>query len=326
VEREGRAPQRIADGCTLHAGEPFTAICRQCGTYMCRRCAEDGQFDRCPDCRQQGAGALGPAPANAPAPTAAPGDFPFRRDGIEWGRFLRYCFEVYTKNFGLLTLTTVVCVGSLFAVFILSWGLFLALGGGASGDGLWWLVVPVLHSLTVGVLAFGVLKLSVEIVQNRPARLSLLWSSLPRLGSFLLISVAVAAIILLVQSLVLWLAMSGFQAVTVSELTLGTLVIAAALALVALVTTAYVSLGLVFAWIELVAHPELSVLTALKNGWRIAGGERLTIGFGLFLITLLILAGFMMCTIGVIFTLGFASVLFASLYVALRNGAPLHPR
>jgi hypothetical protein len=314
VETEGQAPQRIADGCTLHGGEPFTAICRQCGTYMCKRCNEDGRFDRCERCRHER------ALVSAHPPPAA-GEFPFRRDGVEWGRFLRFCFELYTKNFGLLTLTMIICLGSAFPLFILGWVLVFALGGGAGGDGLWWLFVPLLHALTIAALAFGVLKLSVEIAQNRPARLSLLWSNPSGLGSFLLISVAVAVITLSVQSAVWWLAISGFETVTGDDLTLGTLIVAGALALVALIAMVYVSLGLVFAWIELVAYPQLSVLTALKNAWRIARGERLTIGFGLFLITLLILAGLMMCTIGVIFTLGFASVLFASLYLALRNGA-----
>src|SRR5262245_25911196 len=96
----------------MHNGEPFTAICRQCGTYMCKRCNEDARFDRCPSCRAK----VQPAAAAA-TPGAAP--FPFRRDGVVWGPFLRFCLEIYGKNFGLLTLTWLVVLGS----FVLLHGL-----------------------------------------------------------------------------------------------------------------------------------------------------------------------------------------------------------
>jgi hypothetical protein len=327
VEREGRAPQRIADGCTLHAGEPFTAICRQCGTYMCRRCGEDGQFDRCPDCRQQGARALGPAPANAPAPTAAPApsDFPFRRDGIEWGRFLRYCFEVYTKNFGLLTLAMIACFGAPIALEFAFGALTLVSDDPAFGFGIM-AVLGIGLLVLMSLLVLGVLNISLHVARGQPAELSLLWRSVPRLAAFLLVSAAMGAALLGIEALLAMVFGLGFASLDSADWTLGTLMVGLVLGIAGLAASAYVSLGLVFACVEIVAEPEISAFGALKNAWSIARGERLTLGFGLFLISMLLFAGLLMCGIGVIFTLGFASVLFASLYLALRNGAPLDPR
>jgi hypothetical protein len=86
---------------------------------------------------------------------------------------------------------------------------------------------------------------------------------------------------------------------------------------------AYTALGFSFASLELVAQPRLDAFDAIRNAWAIARGERLTIFVGLVLVGLLLLAGALFCLVGLLFTLGYAAVLFSVLYVALRNGAEL---
>lgn len=320
METEGQAPQRIADGCALHGGEPFTAICRQCGTYMCKRCNEDGRFDRCERCRNEGA-----AVAARPAAAPVPGEFPFRRDGVEWGRFLRFCFELYTKNFGLLTLTMIAFFGSQVALQAIGGVAMMAVPDFALSSVLWSLF-SLLYLVAICALILGVLKISLRVARGQPADISLLWTGLPRVGAFVLVGLALGAALFGLQLLLLAVFGLGFASFDGGDATLGTLLIGVVLGVLALGTSAYVSLGLVFAGMELADKPETSVLDALKNAWRIAHGERLTLGFGLFLISLLLGAGLLMCGIGVIFTLGYAAVLFAALYLALRNGAPLDPR
>ncbi len=283
---------------------------------MCRRCSEDGQFDACSDCRNASRREL------APAPAATPGSFPFRRDGVEWGRFLRYCFGVYTKNFGLLTLTMITCFGAVLALELIGTLLIAAVSNSAA-EGILWTVVPLVHLVAVVMMMVGVLQIALRVSRNEPASLALLWSGLPRLGAFLLVIAATAVAMFGLQVLMFLVFGVGFASLDASSWTLGTLLVAILLGIVVLAASTYVSLGLTFACLEVVAQPGIPVWKALKNAWSIARGERLTLGFGLFLIWLLLCGGLLMCGVGAIFTLGYALVLFASLYLALRNGAPL---
>jgi hypothetical protein len=309
----------------LHGGEPFAAICRQCGTYMCKRCNEDGKFDKCARCREEQAAVQPETPWRAAGPTAANAAFPFRRDGVAWGTFLRFCFERYTHNFGVLTLAMIVCLGAMFVLNMLGGGLMLLVSDFELGSGLTMIVLPIVHALVLSVLTLGVLQISLRVAQNQPAELSLLWAGVPRLGAFLLVAAAMGAALLGVE-LVLFVAFGlGFASLDSSDWTLGTIAGVAAVGFIGFCASIYVALGLVFACLEIVAQPELSVRQALKNAWRIAHGERLTLGFGMFLINLALFAGLLMCGVGIVFTLGFAAVLFAALYLALRNGAPVEP-
>lgn len=280
---------------------------------MCKQCSEQGRFDKCAPCRALLAEQVRADEHRATA-------FPFRREGVVWGAFLRFCFERYAKNFGLLTLTMVVCFGAFFVLNALS-TLLMLVGSDSMAD--LWLGMYVLQPLLMSVLILGVLRISLQVARGQPADLSLLWTGLPRWGAFLLVSGAIGAALFGVELVLLAVFGLGFSSLDANDWTLGTLLLAGASAVVALAVSTYVSLGLVLASIEIVAQPELSVRAALKNAWRIAHGERLTLGFGLFLISLLMFAGTIMCGIGLLFTLGYAAVIFAALYLALRNGAPL---
>jgi hypothetical protein len=317
VEREGQAPQRITDGCTLHSGEPFTAICRQCGTYMCKRCSEDGRFNSCARCRAE---ATEPVVQRERAGSGTA--FPFRRDGVEWGAFLRFCFERYTKNFGLLTLAVIAWFGAMFALNMIGSLLFMLMPS-FEMSGLVWLLLSLVQGVVFAALTLGMLEISLRVAQGRPAELSLLWSSFPRLGAFMLVAVAMGAAVFGVELVFFALFSLGLFSLDTSDWTLGTLLLGVLLTIVGVAVSVYVSLGLVFASLEIVAQPEVTVLNALKNAWRMAQGERLTLGFGLFLISLLMLAGMIMCGVGMIFSSGLALVIFAALYLALRNGAAL---
>jgi hypothetical protein len=315
VEREDQASQRIADGCTLHGGEPFTAICRQCGTYMCKRCNEDGRFDACVNCRAQRAAQV------AEAQHAGTG-FPFRRDGVAWGPFLRFCLDRYAQNFGVLTLAMIACFGSFFVLYVIG-AAFSFVSAGFGDSGFLWALLSIAQIVLTSALTVGMLKISLEVVQSRPVEVSMLWSGMPRLGAFLLVTAAMGAAMLGVEGVIALVFGLGFSLLETGDWTLGTLVLGALLALAAMGLSVYVSLGFVFACLEVVAEPTLGVLAALRNAWRIANGERLTVGFGLFLISLLMFAGMLMCGVGMVFTLGLSAVIFSALYLALRNGAPL---
>lgn len=279
---------------------------------MCRRCNEDGRFDACAACRQAQSREVTPPAA------VAPGNFPFRRDGIEWGRFLRYCFGIYTKNFGLLTLSVMVpaaaaVVGSIISVAF----------AGEAGEPLW-LAAQFLQFLLFLALLVGALEISLRVAQGQAAHVGMIFSGFRNLGRFFVVMLGYCAPIVATElAMMLAVGLGGELIGDVAQLTLGAVLLAGLTFLAGCALLIYMGLSFVFAGIEVVARPQAGVIQALKNAWRIAHGERLTVGFGLFLINLLVLAGVIMCGVGAIFTVGYALVLFASLYLALRNGAPL---
>jgi hypothetical protein len=167
-----------------------------------------------------------------------------------------------------------------------------------AGEGILWGVVPLVHLVAVVLMIVGVLQIALRVSRNEPASLALLWSGLPRLGAFLLAIGATAVAMFGLQILMFLVFGVGFASLDASSWTLGTLLAAILVGFAVLAVSTYVSLGLTFACLEVVAQPGISVWRALKNAWLIAHGERLTLGFGLFLIWLLMCAG-------------------------LRNGAPL---
>jgi uncharacterized membrane protein len=95
--------------------------------------------------------------------------------------------------------------------------------------------------------------------------------------------------------------------------------------LVALPAYVYVVAGLAFMQIELAFNDDAGPVEAIGVSWRIAKGKRLvTIGVGLISI-LIYLGSMMLCGIGVLFGGPLAMLLFAALYLALRNGAHVPP-
>lgn len=237
-----------------------------------------------------------------------------------WGAFLRFCFDVYRRGFGLVTLALI----AICAAALLAHGLgttLIMLSAELLDPGLLWPLLGAAEVLLMCALLLGMLKLSLQLVRGQPASLSLLLSGVDRLGSLLLVSMITAAVVGGAELLTVLPIGLGFAFLDAS-VSLGDLLLVALGVLVALCVSIYVLLGLVFATIELVSEPTIGTFTALGNAWRIAHGERLTVGFGMFLIGVLGTVGGMFCGIGALFTLGYASVLFAALYLALRNGAP----
>jgi hypothetical protein len=83
----------------------------------------------------------------------------------------------------------------------------------------------------------------------------------------------------------------------------------------------YVVMGFSFGAMEIIAQPSVTAVGALRNSWAIVSGKRLELlllGIAAFM---LYVAGVMACLIGVLFTMSYASVVFAAYYLAVRNGA-----
>ncbi|MGD8826507.1 MAG: hypothetical protein PVI24_16100 [Myxococcales bacterium] len=92
-------------------------------------------------------------------------------------------------------------------------------------------------------------------------------------------------------------------------------------ALVLLPLYVYLTTGIAFMQAELAFNDDAGPIEAIVSSWRIAQGKRWRI-IGIGLVSGFIFVGSaMLCGIGLLFGAPFALLLFAALYLALRNGA-----
>ncbi len=299
-----QAPGNIAQGarCALHHGQPFTAVCQRCGMYMCQTCTEGGKFMVCASCRER----------------TGLGSFPLRRDAFTWGQLLGFAWDVYKRNWALLLVAVIVmmAVNGVFQglstvlqfALIDRFELMLLLQG--------LLVLP--QMVVSSLLTLGMMSIGVQVARGEPASLGLLFAGWPKIGAFMLqVLVIMAALIPLGILCMVPLLLSLFG---MASSDLG-FVIGALPVLLGIVAFAYVAFGFAFGGFELVAQPGVGAIDALRNAWNIARSQRLSLLLGGILGMGAIFVGLLACFVGVFVTYGFALVLFATVYLTLRNGA-----
>jgi hypothetical protein len=295
------------------------AICRRCGTYMCSRCV-----DAAGSAHEQDPAASGePVPQCQACRARAGGDGValLRRDRIVWGELLGFSFELYKRHFAQVTLAVLVVL----APFVLGHAVSLPLSALFEDDFVLAIALSLLlwiaQMLAQAAATLSALDVCVRLARGEAeVRLSLR-AGLSRLGP-LLLQYLIVNFALMFAALLAAAPVIAVFALS-DEPALPTLGMAALVAFCGAGFVAYTALGFSFASLELVAQPRLDAFDAIRNAWAIARGERLTIFVGLVLVGLLLLAGALFCLVGLLFTLGYAAVLFSVLYVALRNGAEL---
>jgi hypothetical protein len=314
---EAQTPGGVSGGarCALHFGQPFTSVCKRCGTYMCQVCTEGGKFPVCPGCRAR----------------TGHGSFVLRRESLRWGELLRFSWGVYLKNWLVLTGAAFV---ALFGVFILQGASFALQGLLVDQMALMLtlqaaLVIP--QILLQGLLTLGMLSLAVHAARGEPVRLGMLVTPWRKLPGFALQVLAIVAANLPVMALltVPAFALTFLWGPDPSMAVFGASLLCLPLGLFAFL---YLGLGVAFSSLELVAQPEMDGLNGLRNAWSIARSERLAIFLGLLICGGLVWSGLVVCVAPVFPAYALACVIFASLYLTLRNGAdslvssPVAPR
>ncbi|MFT3927409.1 MAG: B-box zinc finger protein [Myxococcales bacterium] len=302
---EPQAPSHISGGarCALHDGQPFTAVCQRCGTYMCQTCTEGGKFMVCPSCRAR----------------TGLGSFPLRRDAFTWGQLTGHAWNAYKRNWALLLVVIVI----VFVAFLAPQGLvFLVQFGFSDQLGMLFPLVGLLSiplTLLQWLLTLGMLSISVKIARGEPATLGMLFGEWRKLGSMALQGlVFFAAVIPLILLFGLLFGLSMFGAAGSSDLG----VVAALLSVpLGAALVFYAGFGAVFSTFELVAQPNVGGIDGIRNSWRVASGQRLAILLGGLIALGATLLGSLACGVGVLFAYGYCMVLFATVYLTLRNGA-----
>jgi hypothetical protein len=303
VDPQGQTSSPLTAQCQLHVGQPFTAVCQRCGTYMCAVCSEGGRYTLCAACRERG----------------GVGAFPFRRDAYTLGGLFDFGWKAYKQNWGVLT-------GGVAIFFVVVMGVSIPfailqtlLGGDNMATGIAVQAVSfIVQTLIQGVLSLGLFLMGLKAARGEKPQLADLFGGLPRLGTWIAQVLLIGAAITPVAALV-----GGGFALLMPGLSGTTAFIAAAVVGVLLLPVVlYFSLGVSFAAIEVVAQPSVGAVTSLRNSWAIVSGKRLEIFLFGMAAFVLYMAGFLACLIGVLFTMSYASVVYAAYYLALRNGAP----
>lgn len=302
---EAQAPGSNPGGarCALHYGQPFTAVCQRCGTYMCQSCTEGGQFTVCPSCRSR----------------TGLGSFPLRRDAFTWGEVTRFAWDVYKRNWAFLLVAVVIVMAatvlfqglSLVLQFTMMDQLPLMLGLQAL------LVIP--QSLLSTLLALGMLNITVKLARGEPVSLGMLFNAWPRLGAFLLQALIIMAVMIPIFALfTVPFVLAIFNSGTASDISTGLMLLTVPVGFFAFL---YVFFGLAFGGFELVAQSNVGAVDALRNSWNIARGQRLALVLAGIIAMGVLFLGLFACFVGMFFAYGFAFVLFATVYLTLRNGA-----
>ena len=287
--------------CAIHPTVPASATCARCGNYACDECTEAGRFDVCPTCRERlGLGA-----------------FPFTRDEWSVGGLFNLCWERFLQHWAMLLLASVVLfavsVGFSF-IFQLLTPLFQDSTAGLVG---FMAVSQIVQTVVNLLVQLGMIVICIDVVLGRGVRLE-------RLGRALaLLPKALAQYLLVILGF--WLPIAGVVALpllVLDETDTAALVVLGAVAVLAF-PMIYVSLGLVFMQYELVHDDGAGIISSITRSWQLARGQRWYIfGVGL-LAGLIILAGLLLCCVGILVTYPLGSLLFAALYLTMRNGSGL---
>jgi hypothetical protein len=296
VDPQGPSPSPLTAQCQVHVGQPFTAVCQRCGTYMCSVCSEGGRHALCAACRDR----------------AGVGVFPFRRDAYTLGALFDFAWKAYKRSWGVITGGTAIFMIIVIGISVPFSIAGTLLGTTTSSGILLQLVSFVVQSLVQGLLSLGLFQMSLKAARGETPELADLFAGSRRFGTWVAQALILGAVITPIIALLggaAW--MLGTENWTIS----------AGIGVLLLPVWIYVFMGFAFGALEIMAQPSVTAVGALRNSWAIASGKRLEMLLLVIAAFILYVAGFVACLVGVLFTMSYASVVFAAYYLAVRNGA-----
>lgn len=318
--------------CALHAGVTASFVCSRCGNFMCAGCAEGGAEAQCPRCRSLNANA-----------------FPFDA-GADFNALWGHAFDAFRREAGMLIVATVVLVG-----FVMGGALVASTLGGIVtsllglavneknplanlGVFIGSMAVNQLFSTLVnmavqGVAMVGYYRVLVDVLEGRRADIGRMFSQLHLFAQYVLMqvvlffAVTVPTAVYFVAALLVAVRASGLGVESFGNAeALSRLVSPAVIGTLSLAMLAYAVFALLILPVTLFSIPELVVsgcgpLEALRRAWALGSGQRLRVFGYSFVAGLVVLAGIMLCCVGVLAATPLASLLLLALFLALRNSA-----
>ncbi|MDC0711461.1 hypothetical protein POL68_23520 [Stigmatella sp. ncwal1] len=301
--------------CALHPELLAQRTCMRCGNFMCATCTEGGTQSSCPTCRaRQGSGR----------------EFPFNRDTWSVSGLWDHCFEIFKRQWVMLSLGVLVFMGITLIAQLIS-NILPLLGDALDSSAL--SVVLIVASFFVqnvvqGVLGLGLMRMLFDVLHGRRADIATLFSQFHKtgayLGTLLLIALAVLAVFGVLGVVLFLIIVPGGvlpSSLVQMEWEPSRIIAAGVVGLLFLPVMIYLFLPLYLIQGELAYEDRPSPLRALRNCYANMRGQRLPV-FGFSLVNgLIILAGMLACCVGIIPALGLSYLLMAALYLSLRPGA-----
>jgi hypothetical protein len=290
--------------CAIHPEQPATRTCTRCGSFMCSTCAEGGAQTMCPSCLQR----LG-----------LEHRFPLNRENWTFSALWDYCFDIFKREWVMLSVAMLVFFGIVFAVqFVTS--LFQSVGGAAK-DTVAMVVATfigtVLQQVVSGVMGIGVMRMIFDVLEGQKPDIGRLFSQIPKVGTYLLAML----IVLLMIGIPLGI-LGGIVAGVGAAIGWDSAVwIAVGVGVLALFPLFYFTLPLYLLTSEIAYNDNASAMQMIRNCYAYARDERLSIlGVG-FMSGLVTMAGVLACCVGMLPAAGLGYLLMGGLYLSLRNGA-----
>ncbi|ADO75888.1 hypothetical protein [Stigmatella aurantiaca] len=307
--------------CALHPEFLAQRTCVRCGNFMCATCTEGGTQSSCPTCRARlGSGR----------------EFPFRRDTWSFSGLWNYCFEIFKREWVMLSVSVLVFLGiTLIAQLISN---ILPLVGEALGGQALSIVLTVasffVQNVVQGVLGLGLMRMLFDVLHGRRADIGKLFSQLHKvwayLGTLLLLFLAMIGVFVVLGGILFLIAVPGgalpstFSDFSQVQWDSSRLILAGFVGLLSLPVLIYLFLPLYLLQAELAYEEHPSPMQALRNCYAYMRGQRLPV-FGFSLVNgLVIFAGMLACCVGLLPALGLSYLLMAALYLSLRTGGDTH--
>lgn len=271
---------------------------------------------------------LGPVEPRPPEP-----HFPLTRDDFTLADLLSRASEAWSRDLGAWVLAMILYV-------VIGFGIPAALGffgsilgsfedGGATMQwvsGFFDVVSQVIQLVLSAIFTLGFWAMALRGLQRDRARVGALFSQLSKIWKYIvqLLVLGVGAVLVIAPVLIIiFLAFVGpvDLSTPMSEITERAWRPAAVAFGILTPVYVYVVAGLAFIHPELAYNDDAGPIEAIAYSWTMARGKRWSI-IGVGLIGLLITVGSaMLCGIGLLFGAPFVTLIYAALYLALRQGA-----
>jgi hypothetical protein len=301
--------------CALHPEALAQGTCTRCGNFMCFACTEGGRQTSCPTCRARAGGHA----------------FPFTRDSWTVSGLWDYCFEIFKREWVMLSVAVLVTLGITLIVQLM--GNILPMLGEAAGStalsvGLT-VVSFLVQNVVQGVMGMGLMRMLLDMLHGQRADIGRLFSQFHKIGvylaSVLLIFAAALLVFGILAALLFVIAVPGgtfpesFSEVNWEP---SRIILAVGVGVLSLPGLIYLFLPLYLLQPELAHEEHPSALQSLRHCYAYMRGQRLAaVGFSL-VNMLLLFAGLLACCVGFIPALGLSYLLVSALYLALRAGTP----
>ena len=291
--------------CATHPEREAQRTCVRCGNYMCGECISASGSGMCLSCASR---------------TGTGGSFPFSRDNYTFDGLLNYALARWKQCWLPLALAT---AAWLFVIYVPVFVVGLAsvpfrdpssvrTAFGIAGVQIGAQVVATVVQMAGQLALFGY---GLDILENKPTSMARAFERVRALPKVLLQVLIIYFATALVIAVGAGLGFAVYRLVSQQA----ALVVAGLYVLALMPLLIYVSIGVVFAMLELCHNPSAGPISSLRLSWRLSEGKRWSIAGVMFVSGLIGGIGVIACCIGVVASAPLGMLLYGALFLALKQ-------